>query len=152
MEEFMDLTKVKEILVPYLEKNNLTLYDVKWTSEYGYKVLQVFVDKAGGIDTDTLAVVNEYLSTELDKLDGDMGEYMLEVSSPGAEKELRNKEEVLENVGKYIFVKTDDNVYEGDFISFVNDVVVIRINIKGRMKNVNVNYSDIKLIRLAVKF
>ena len=148
----MDLTKVKEILVPYLEKNNLTLYDVKWTSEYGYKVLQVFVDKAGGIDTDTLAVVNEYLSTELDKLDGDMGEYMLEVSSPGAEKELRNKEEVLENVGKYIFVKTDDNVYEGDFISFVNDVVVIRINIKGRMKNVNVNYSDIKLIRLAVKF
>lgn len=148
----MDLTKVKEILVPYLEKNNLTLYDVKWTSEYGYKVLQVFVDKAGGIDTDTLAVVNEYLSTELDKLDGDMGEYMLEVSSPGAEKELRNKEEVLENVGKYIFVKTDDNVYEGDFISFVDDVVVIRINIKGRMKNVNVNYSDIKLIRLAVKF
>lgn len=148
----MDLTKVKEILIPYLEKNELTLYDVKWTSEYGYKVLQVFVDKSGGIDTDTLATVNEYLSAELDKLDADMGEYMLEVSSPGAEKELRNKEEVLENVGKYIFIKTLDNEYEGDFISFENDVVVIRINIKGRMKNINVNYSDIKLIRLAVKF
>ena len=148
----MDLTKVKEILIPYLEKNELTLYDVKWTSEYGYKVLQVFVDKSGGIDTDTLATVNEYLSAELDKLDADMGEYMLEVSSPGAEKELRNKEEVLENVGKYIFIKTLDNEYEGDFISFENDVVVIRINIKGRMKNINVNYSNIKLIRLAVKF
>lgn len=148
----MDLVKVKEALMPYLEKNDLSLYDIKWTSEYGYRILQVFVDKAGGIDTDTLALVNEYLSQELDKLDSDMGEYMLEVSSPGAEKELRDKSEVIESVGDYIHVETNDAAYEGDFISFDNDVVTIRINIKGRMKNINVNYSDIKLIRLAVKF
>lgn len=148
----MDLNAVREILEPYIVKNDLKLYDVKWTSEYGYKILQVFVDKSGGIDTDTLALVNEYLSTELDKIDQDMGEYMLEVSSPGAEKELRNESEVLENVGEYIFVKTDELAQEGYLLSFEDGILVIRINIKGRMKNINVNYSDIKQIRLAVKF
>lgn len=148
----MDLKEVEAILIPYLEKKSLKLYDIKWVNQYGYKVLQILVDKVGGIDTDTLAIVNDYLSGELDKIDSDMGEYMLEVSSPGAEKELRNKDEVMENVGEYISIKTADAVYEGDFLSFEDDIVTIRINIKGRMKNLSFKYDDIKQIRLAVKF
>lgn len=148
----MELEKVKEILTPYIEKNALILYDVKWTSQYGYKVLQVLVDKKGGIDTDTLALINEYLSQKLDEIDSDMGEYMLEVSSPGAEHDLRNEEEVLQSVGEHIYVKTSDSEYEGDLISFIDNVLTIKINIKGRIKNVDVNYLDIKQIRLAVKF
>ncbi len=147
----MDLEKVKEILIPYLEKKELTLYDIKWTSEYGYKVLQVFIDSKDGINTDMLAVVNEYLSEELDKIDDSNQEYMLEVSSPGAEKALRNKDEILESIGKYIFVRTNDVSYEGYLESFDNDILVVKINVKGRIKNVNVNYIDIKEIRLAVK-
>lgn len=147
----MDLEKVKEILIPYLEKKELTLYDIKWTSEYGYKVLQVFIDSKDGINTDMLAVVNEYLSEELDKIDDSNQEYMLEVSSPGAEKALRNKDEILESIGKYIFVRTNDVAYEGYLESFDNDILVVKINVKGRIKNVNVNYIDIKEIRLAVK-
>ena len=49
----MDLEKVKEILKPYVEENELKLYDVRFTKEYGYKVLQVYLDKKGGIETDT---------------------------------------------------------------------------------------------------
>ncbi len=148
----MELNKVIDILNPYLEKMQLKLYDIKWSKEFGYKILQVFIDKVGGIDTDTLALCNDYLSQELDKIDEDMGEYMLEVSSPGAEKELRNSKEILENVGSYVNVKTEKEEFEGELISFDNDILIVKINIKGRMKNVSINYEDIKKIRLAVKF
>ena len=66
--------------------------------------------------------------------------------------ELRNEEEVMENVGKYIHINTGDTVYEGTMISFENDTVVIRVNLKGRFKNFEVPYDSIKKIRLAVKF
>lgn len=147
----MDLNKVKEILAPYVEENNLKLYDVKFTSEYGYKILQVFLDKSGGIDTDTLALANEFLSSKLDEIDSDMGEYMLEVSSPGAEHELRNEEEIKEAIGEYIYIRTEKDIFEGYLNSFENNVLNIKINIKGRIKNIDVNYSDIKEIRLSVK-
>ncbi len=147
----MDLEKVREILKPYVEAHDLKLYDVKFTKEYGYKILQVFLDKKGGIDTDTLALANDYLSEKLDEIDSDMGEYMLEVSSPGAEHDLRNKEEIIEAIGEYIYVKTPTDIYEGYLNSFDNDILSIKINIKGRIKNIDVNYSDIKQIRLSVK-
>ncbi len=147
----MDLEKVREILKPYVEAHDLKLYDVKFTKEFGYKILQVFLDKKGGIDTDTLALANDYLSGKLDEIDSDMGEYMLEVSSPGAEHDLRNKEEIFEAIGEYIYVKTATDIYEGYLNSFENDIINIKINIKGRMKNILVNYSDIKQIRLSVK-
>ena len=43
-------------------------------------------------------------------------------------------------------------VYEGTLKEFYTDKIVVRINIKGRFKNLEINKSDIKLIRLAVKF
>lgn len=150
----MDLNKIEEILLPYLEENNLYLYEIKWIKEYGYKVLQVAIDNKDGtnIDTDTLALCNEFLSKELDKYDEDMPEYMLEVCSPGAEKELRNKEEILKSVGKYIHIESTNDTYEGDLLSFIDDKLSIKVNQKGRIKTIDIKYEDIKKIRLAVKF
>ena len=147
----MDLQVVKEIMEEYCAKNNLSLYDVKFEKQYGYLTLQVLIDKKGGIDVDTLALANEYLSAKLDQYDTDMDEYMLEVSSPGAEKQLRTKEEVMENVGAYVHVKIKEMIYEGFLEEFENDVLVVKINVKGRFKRVNINYDEIKKIRLAVK-
>ena len=148
----MDLQKVKEILVPYLEENSFKLYDISYVREAGMQILRVLVNKKDGINIDELAMVNNFLSDELDKIDTSSDEYMLEVSSPGAEMELRNKEEVSENVGKYIHINTGDTVYEGTFLSFEDDIVVIRVNLKGRFKNFQIPYDSIKKIRLAVKF
>lgn len=147
----MDLKKVEELVLPYLDEHNLKLYEVIFVKEFGYQVLRVSVDKQGGIDVDTLAQVNEYLAKRLDEIDSDMPEYMLEVCSPGAEKTLRNKEEVLESVGMYVNVKTPDMVYEGTLESFENDVLQMKINVKGRFKKVEIDYDNIKKIRLAVK-
>lgn len=148
----LDVKIIEDLVRPICEDKGLMLYEVLWVKEYGFQVLRVSIDKpSGGIDSDTLGTVNELLSEKLDAYDGDMPEYMLEVCSPGAERTLRNKEEILDAVGQYVNVKTKDNTYEGTLISYEGDTLVIKINIKGRMKDVSVNETEIKKIRLAVK-
>lgn len=148
----MNLEKVKEILVPYLDSNSFKLYDIEYVRESGMNILRVLVSKKDGINIDELAEINNYLSDELDKFEEFDFEYMLEVSSPGAEMPLRNKEEIEENVGKYVNVNTGDKVFEGQLLSFLNDTLVVRVNLKGRFKNFEIPYENIKKIRLAVKF
>ena len=81
----MDLQITKTILEPFLKEHDLIFYDVELVKEFGYLILRVTLDKKGGIDVDTLGLANEYLSERIDAYDKDMPEYMLEVSSPGAE-------------------------------------------------------------------
>jgi len=147
----MDLKIIEEILKPYLDEHNLIYYDAELVKEFGYLILRVSIDKKGGIEIDELALVNEYLSERIEAYDQDMPEYMLEVSSPGAEKPLRNKEEILENIGAYIHVEVPNMVYEGTLEGLEDDQLSMRINAKGRFKKVVINYDEIKMIRLAVK-
>ena len=148
----LDVKMIEDLVKPICEEKDLMLYEVLWVKEYGFQVLRVSVDKPnGGIDSDTLGLVNELLSEKLDAYDDDMPEYMLEVCSPGAERTLRNKEEILASVGQYVNVKTPDSTYEGTLLSYEGQTLVVEINIKGRMKKVSIEEADIKKIRLAVK-
>lgn len=147
----MDLTIVNSILESYLKENDLTLYDVEMVKEYGFLILRVSIDKKDGIDVEALAKVNEYLSERLDSYDADWPEYMLEVCSPGAEKPLRNMQEIQENIGAYIHVEILNMIYEGVLLSALDNNITMKINAKGRFKTVVVQYENIKNIRLAVK-
>lgn len=147
----MDINVTKEILEPFLKEHDLIFYDVELVKEFGYLILRVMLDKKGGIDVDTLGLANEYLSERIDKYDQDMPEYMLEVSSPGAEKVLRNDEEITDAIGEYIHVEVPGMVFEGVLQEADSESIVVRINIKGRFKNQIIKKEEIKLIRLAVK-
>lgn len=146
----METENVIELVKPYLDKNDLTLYEVIWVKEYGFTVLRVSVDRAGGIDVESLQKVSKYLSPLLDQIDASWPEYMLEVCSPGAEKTLRDKDEVKASINEYINVRLPEMVYEGVLTDFDGEVLDILIDVKGRKKHVKVEYVDIKKIRLAV--
>ena len=147
----MDLKIIEQIFEPYLEQNGLYLYDVEFVKEFGYNILRISIDKDGGIDIDDLAKANEYISVVIEKYDADLGEYMLEVSSPGAEKKLRNIDEIVDSIGLYVHIEIPNNIYEGYLESVVDDTICVKINAKGRFKRVNIKYDEISLIRLAVK-
>ncbi len=147
----MDINICKEILKPFLDEHNLTFYSVEYVKEFGENILRVIVDSKEGIDLDTLGQANEYLSERLDKYDQDMDNYLLEVSSRGAERTLDNDEEINEAIGKYIHVELENMIYEGYLLKFCDDVLEVKINIKGRIKNIKIKKNEIKLVRLAVK-
>ena len=147
----MDLNQVKGILLPYLEQKGLEFDSLELVKEGEALILRVCIDKAGGIDVDALADCNEFLSEKLDSIDADMPEYYLEVSSPGAEKELKSLEEIKKHLNDYVHIEVPNMIYEGHLLEVENEELVIRFNAKGRFKTIHIPYSEIKFIRLAVK-
>lgn len=147
----MDLKIVNNILEPFLKENELELYDVELVKEFGYLILRVSIDKAGGIDVDTLALANEYLSERIDAYDQDMPEYMLEVCSPGAEKPLKKDKDIENSLGMYVHVEVPQMIYEGTLEACDSESITIRYNAKGRFRKIVINKNEIKLLRLAVK-
>lgn len=143
--------QIEELITPYLKEHDVELYAIEFARQYGSDIVRIILDKKGGIDIDTLAAANHAIGEMLDRIDQDMGEYMLEVCSPGAEKILRNETEIINAIGQYVNIKTKDQVFEGELLSVESPNLVVRINIKGRFKNQEVCLEDIKKIRLAVK-
>lgn len=102
-------TRTEELVEPVLAADGLELVDVR----YGGGTLQVFVDRPGGVDLDTLSDVTRRVSRLLDEHDPVPGRYTLEVSSPGLERPLRRPEHFRRFVGREIKVKTQPGV-EGE--------------------------------------
>jgi ribosome maturation factor RimP len=96
-------------IVPELEPLGLELFDVQLTGSGRARVLQVLVDKEGGVDLDAITAATERISPVLDRLDVVSGPFALEVSSPGLERPLRRPEHFRRAIGETVSVK----VHEG---------------------------------------
>ena len=93
-------------LQPVVAGAGLELVDVEMKSG----VLQVTVDREGGVDLEALTDANRAVSTLLDELDPIPGRYSLEVSSPGIERPLRTPAHFAKAVGATVTVKTRPQV------------------------------------------
>jgi len=95
---------VRALVTPILFDLGLHLYDV----DYGAGLLKITVDRAGGVDLDTLSLVSRLVSRELDHADPVPGTYTLEVSSPGIERALRRPEHFSGVLGRTVTVRLRD--------------------------------------------
>ncbi|MBB3125922.1 ribosome maturation factor RimP [Paenibacillus rhizosphaerae] len=144
---------VEQMVQPYLDEHNFELVDIEYVKEGSNYFLRVFVDKEGGIDIDDCGMISEYLSHKLDENDPIPEAYFLEVSSPGAERPLKKKEDLAKAVGKDIFVTVYEQVegqkeFEGRLLSFEDDVLVISAG----KKEYSIPYAKVASARLAIIF
>ena len=157
------VSKAKEIATSCAANLNLYIKKVEFVCESGVYILRIIADKKDGIfDIDDCTKLNEAISAELDKADFIEEEYMLEVSSPGAEEELESEEEIKDNINSYIHIDFNKpieimkgiNIHdiEGTLIEVNEDNIVLSINLKGRIKKQTIAKENIKLIRKAIKF
>lgn len=152
------MDKLKTLIEPVVTQCGCMLYELEWDKAMKPPVLRVVIDREDEpIDLDICAVCSEQVSAKLDETDVIPGEYMLEVCSPGAEKELRTEKQILNQVGKYVQIalnEEQDHVMEifGKLDSVDEDGTLhISTFIKGRPKKYAVSRSQIKRIRSAVK-
>jgi len=146
-------TTVEEMVQPYLDEHGFELVDVEYVKEGSNWFLRVFVDKDGGIDIDDCGLISEYLSQKLDENDPIPTAYFLEVSSPGAERPLKKKEDVAKSVGKNVFVTVYEPInglkeFEGKLESFDNEELVIQTAKKQHV----IPYAKVASARLAIIF
>jgi ribosome maturation factor RimP len=144
---------VEEMVQPYLDEHGFELVDVEYVKEGSNWFLRVFVDKDGGIDIDDCGLISEHLSQKLDENDPIPTAYFLEVSSPGAERPLKKKEDVAKSVGKNVFVTVYEPInglkeFEGKLESFDNEELVIQTAKKQHV----IPYAKVASARLAIIF
>lgn len=151
------INELTEYATPLLAAQNIDLYDIGFINENGMRILRVMITKReGGIDLDTCSEVSEMISSKLDELDGNESEYYLEVCSAGAERKLRNREEIMNAVGSHIYVKLINPVagiddLTGDLSAVEEDEIVVSYRVKTAKKTIRIKLDQIALIRLAVK-
>ena len=156
------INQIKQRAIELAKELELEIIDVEWVNEFGTNILRVIADSKDSLNIDQATALNEAISLELDKLDLIEDEYMLEVSSPGIERELKTEEDIINNINSYVHIdflthfsitaKTKTLDIEGYLRSYSNNMLEIEYNNKGQIKKLSINKDEIKLIRLAIKF
>lgn len=149
--------KIKKIIGPVLEEMNLVLYELKYEKEDNENYLRIFVEKESEVmDLDTCVEASEKISVLLDKEDPIPNEYYLEVASSGRERVFNDKQDYLNNIDKYILVDTSEmvNGYDelvGYLKEVTQDSIKLEINLKGRIKVVEIPFKIIEKAHLTYK-
>ena len=137
---------VEKIVEELLEGTNIELVAVEYVREKDW-YLRVFIDKEGGIELDDCQELSGRLGDILDEKDVIKGAYMLEVSSPGLDRELKKEKDFRREQGKKVdvslYAAVDGskvlvgvlNGYDGDNVTIdeqvipMDDVAQVRLHI-----------------------
>lgn len=130
--------------------HKLVVWDITFLQEAGRETLRVACDRVGGIVSDELAALAEDLSRELDHVDAVPGEkrYVLEVTSPGAERKLHTPDQFSLCVDRDArVVLRDGRVVEGK----IGDVADKTVDITTDDGSVRVFLDDVARAQLVVR-
>jgi ribosome maturation factor RimP len=145
---------VSELVTPILAEMGLELVDIEYKKEGSNWFLRVFIDnETGNIDIDECGLVSEKLSQKLDEVDPIPNAYFLEVSSPGAERPLRNEKDFRKAIGRHVHITTREpidgvSVIEGELVSVENG----QLTVKEAKKTYVISLEQIDTARMAIVF
>lgn len=143
---------LEELLAPVVAASGLELDSVTRTRSNAMPLLRVVVEApigADGIDSDTLADVSRVVSKALDAADPIDGEYLLEVSTPGAERELTKVGHWKRQVGRLVRVKLRAGGYVSGRVIDAGETSAT-IDVDGEATTID--YQDMRKARSRVDF
>lgn len=144
------LTAVRPLLDRLASEHDVVVWDVTFRREAGRDTLGVSVDRRGGVGSDDVASFAEVLSRTIDAEDAIPGDerYVLEVSSPGAERKLSTPEQFALCEGRTVRITFRDErpPIEGPISSADDEAVSV-----GAGEGIErVAFEDISQARLSV--
>ncbi|WP_051420533.1 ribosome maturation factor RimP [Helicobacter pametensis] len=118
--------EIQEKIEQYVKSCGCELYGVELLRENNQEILRVSIYSPQGVSLDQCQEVSQLLSPFLDVEDPISSEYVLEVSSPGVERVLKNPRHFLLSLGEEIEVKMmDKSKIQGKLLSSDEDSFVI---------------------------
>jgi len=124
---------------------------VEYVKEAGQWFLRVYIDKAEGISIDDCERVSRALDPKLDEIDVIPGQYTFEVSSAGAERQLKKERDFEQFLGHKVEVKLYRAIdgakeYVGNLTAYEDGNVTIEV--AGETRKFEKN--DIAMVRLRI--
>lgn len=93
-----------DLLEPRATHHGLELVTVEVLGSGHRRLVRVYLDRPGGIDIETIAASNAWISEALDGVSALSGPYTLEVSSPGLDRPLRTPADYERFSGRQVTV------------------------------------------------
>ena len=142
--------RVTQIIEPFAEELGLQLWDVEFKKEGTDWYLRIFIDKVGGVSVDDCVDLTHLITKPLDEADPIAQSYMLEVCSPGIERELKKDEHFEKYIGSPVMLRTIrpiDNVRDfcGTLSAYENGVITVLLKDESEIK---VNKKDASYVKL----
>ena len=148
------LTRIRELFQPTLDFLGYELYDLALTGSGGHTTLRLRIDRPEGVTLGDCERVSKSLSALLDQADPLPTRYDLEVSSPGAERPLRNLEEYRRFMGKRANVRyrvgDSEQVAEGRLVAVSEQVIELQLGEGKHSRSLSIALEDILAARLAI--
>jgi ribosome maturation factor RimP len=141
--------EIKQLLEPSLSHMGYSIYSVEQSGSGG-RTLRIAIDKPDGfISLDDCERVSRVAGPLLDQADLIRDSYMLEVSSPGAERKLRDRAEYERFVGRKVNVRYRSGEAEVALEGVLAEASDAGITIRGRRDEVtHLPWTDIIAGRL----
>lgn len=150
-------SSIKNLIEKPLKALGYSEIDVKFVREFGTNYLRVMLDKDDEvISLDEIMEANDVISPILDEADLIKSNYVLDVTTFGAEKPIEVSK-LEKYVGKYVNIHLTNpykglNIIEGTLESVNGELVTISYKEKTRLIKCDVVRSTIDKARLAIKF
>lgn len=144
-----------ELLTPVVEDAGAFLEGVETTRAGRYSTVRVLVDLPDGpgdLDLDALTTVSRAVSAAVDEADPVRGQYTLEVSTPGAERELSTPRHFRRAVGRDVELMVKDDGVDAVLIGTVTaaDEDSVTLQADGRERVLALD--DVRQARMVVIF
>jgi ribosome maturation factor RimP len=145
--------QVTDLIEPILHEMDFELVDVDYLSEHGKWVLRIYIDRAGGVTIDDCARISGELGDLIDIKDIVRHEYVLEVSSPGLNRPLKNEADFARVIGKKVKVKMRMPVNgRRNFSGYLKDVRDHIIYIEDEGELITLSWPEIDKANLVYEF
>jgi len=140
------------LIEPLAEDSGLELVEVGLKQENRKKVLEIIVDKDGGVSLDDCAALSQQISVVLDVEDVIPFQYNLEVGSPGIFRVLKSEKEIIKNINSRVKVEFKAPVKGGKrFVGQLKALENRMVSLVNDKKEVSIDLEQIKKIQLHPK-
>lgn len=149
----MDLiaSELKTIAAAVAADQGVELVHVEIVGSKRDSVVRVFIDRPEGIGIDDCSMFSHSLEALLDAKDPIPGSYILEVSSPGIERELYTLEDFVRFRGELARVKTDAEINgQKNFVGLITNVDGSKIEIEDRTQG-NISFDHGSVVKANLK-
>ena len=144
---------VAELAAPVAAEFGCELWDTEYVREAGQWFLRLYLDKAGGVDILDCENVSRKVSDLLDEVDPIEGSYVFELSSAGAERQLKRPSDFERFIGTPVLVKTYQNrdgrkEFPGVLKGYEDGDILLQMG----TQELRFNKSEVAMVRLRIEF
>lgn len=137
--------KTEEFLQPILAGGSLFVVDIEIKGSGNRPVINIYLDnEEGGVDVDECAKISNELSVVLEAHELVGENYVLNVSSPGLDRPLKDIRQYRKNVGRKVSVSYNSEegpkTIPGTFTKFNDEVLTVE---KENGEPVEIPYSEV---------